>query len=448
MKGKKAILIIFVIVILNAVLTACGYTAISAKVIQIELGEELSMNVLDYVNVKPELTEKIQNRAELDISEVDTMCVGEYNVKVKYKGDEIVIPVSVVDTTPPTVLPKKVEFKSGDRVFADDLVEVVDFSDVTLSILSRYDNEKELDFVILKQGQTIKLKAVDVYGNETFVEITPEITEVREEENIDRSYDSFLDFPYTEMGFANDDAYEFIKNAYASVNWYTEYELGDLTQYDIYKEKYKEFLNNSTPFLNQEAGREMYINDFSSIKIYDGKTFLYDKDFYDYYYFDMDKDGAPELCISGGDFISIFKYDINQEKILLWKQIEPSYYSLNGSGAIRWENGSGNVFYSLDENGAEVCSVFFMIRGTYNEESEQSETVYLVSLPKYAEELKNEYEENIICQGYYDKGQSVYYFRVTESQYDELTEDYYQAVETATQELKSVTYSYEELFEK
>lgn len=170
-----------------------------------------------------------------------------------------------------------------------------------------------LDFVILKQGQAIKLKAEDVYGNETFVEIT----EVREEENMVRSYDSFLEFPYAEMSFADEDTYVFIKKTYESINWYTEYELGDLNQYDIYKEKYKELLNNVVPFLNPEIGREMYINDFSAIKIYDGKTVLYDKNFYDYYYFDMDKDGAPELCISGEDFISIFKYDLNQGKILL-----------------------------------------------------------------------------------------------------------------------------------
>lgn len=350
MKGKKAILVIFIIVILNAILATFGHISISSKVVQTESGVESSMNVLDSA--------------------------------------------------------------------------------------------------ILKKGQTIKLKAEDIYGNETFVEVTPEIAKVREEENMDRSYDSFLEFPYAEMSFADEDVYAFIKSAYASVNWYTEYELGDLTQYDVYKEKYKEFLNNDVPFLNPEIGKEMYINDFLPIKIYDGKTVLYDKNFYDYYYFDMDKDGAPELCISGEDFISIFKYDISQGTILLWKQIEPSYYSLNGSGAIRWENGSGNVFYNLDENGEEVCSVFFMVRGTYSKEKEQRENVYLVSLPKYTEKLKDEYEENITCQGYYDKGQSVYYFRVTESQYDELTEDYYQAEEIAIQGLKSVTYSYAELFEE
>lgn len=441
MRGK-----VFAIITLSIMLVACEHISISAKVVQIELGEELSTNILDYVSVKPELIKKIQDEAKLDISEVNTMRVGEYHAKVTYEGNETIIKVSVVDTTPPIVLQKEVEFKNGDRVVADDLVEVTDFSDVTLSILSKYNNDKELDFVILKQGQTIKLKAVDVYGNETFVDITPEIVEMKEEENTDRIYDSFLEFPYTKMGFVNEDVYAFIKKIYASVDWYAEYELGDLAQYDFYRGKYKEFLNNTIPFLNPQTGKEMYIKDFSPIKIYDGKMSTYDKNFYDYYYFDMDGDGASELCISGGDFISIFKYDLSKEKILLWKQIEPSYYSLNGSRAMRWENGSGNVFYNLDENGEEVCSIFFMIREVYNEESEEGEVVYLVSLPKYAENIKNEYAKNIICQGYYDKGQSIYYFRVTESQYDELTEDYYQAEEIAIQELKNVTYCYEELF--
>ena len=72
---------------------------------------------------------------------------------------------------------------------------------------------------------------------------------------------------------------------------------------------------------------------------------------------------------------------------------------------------------------------------------------YLVSLPVYAEAERNEIDENIVKQGYFDRSASIYYFRVTESQYDELTKDYYQARETAEHESADVTYySYEKFF--
>ena len=111
---------------------------------------------------------------------------------------------------------------------------------------------------------------------------------------------------------------------------------------------------------------------------------------------------------------------------------------------MRWDNGSGAVFYKLDENGEEVCSISFMIRNAYNAVIGPR---YLVSLPVYAEAERNEIDENIVKQGYYDRSAAIYYFRVTESQYDELTNDYYQAREAAEYELADVTYySYEKLF--
>lgn len=49
-------------------------------------------------------------------------------------------------------------------------------------------------------------------------------------------------------------------------------------------------------------------------------------------------------------------------------------------------------------------------------------------------------------RGFYNYGEMLPYFRVTEEQYDELTEDFYQAKQLATQEIQKVTYTYDELF--
>lgn len=438
MKIKTKIVLFLVnMLVLGIVLSGCGETSILPKEVQIELGEEVPSNVSDYIYIEPYMLERIQGNVELDVSGIDSMTVGEYEAKIYYRGNIIISKVSVSDTTPPEILLKDTEFDVGNIVSANDLAEVKDFSDVTLKILYRYPDGEELlvDSINLVLGNTIELKAVDEYGNETIVKTVPIAYELscQEGNRKDRSYDSFLDFPY-EMTYVDEEAYQYIQKIYTSINWYSEFETGDLTQYDFYKEKYKELINGQKPFFNPETGTEMYLNDLESIE---------NKVLDNYYFFDMDKDDAPELCLQSKKSISIFKYDIDQEQFLLWKYIEQGYYALNGSLAMRWDDGSGAVFYNLDQKGKEICSVSFMIRNAYNEIIGPR---YLVSLPRYTDTGKSEYDKNILEQGYYDRGQSIYYFRVTETQYDELVKDYEKAYETAKYSLQNVTYSYRELF--
>ena len=438
MKVKTKIMVFLVnVLVLGIALPGCGKISVLPKEVQIELGEEVPSNVTDYIYIEPHMLETIQSNTELDVSGIDSLTAGEYEAKIYYRGDVIISKVSVSDTTPPEILLKDTKFSAGDIVSANDLAEVTDFSDVTFNILYRYPDGEELpvDLMHLVSGKMIELKAVDEYGNETIVKTVPITYEplCQEENQNNRSYDSFLDFPY-EMTYVDEEAYQYIQKIYTSINWYSEFETGNLTQYDFYKEKYKELINGQKPFFNPETGTEMYLNDFRSIE---------NKSIDNYYFFDMDKDNAPEICLQSEESISIFKYDIDKEQFLLWKYKEQGHYALNGSLAMRWDNGSGAVFYNLDQKGKEICSVSFMIRNAYNE---MIGPRYLVSLPRCAETDKSEYDKNILEQGYYDRGQSIYYFRVTETQYDELIKDYEKAYETAKYGLQNVTYSYGELF--
>lgn len=429
-----------------ALINGCGQVSLSAKTVEIELGSTASLNVLDYVYTEDEEKE-VSEKAELDLSEVDTLHIGKYSAKVTYRGKEIAVPVTVVDSTPPSIQIKEIEFKAGDQISANDLVDVSDFSETELSIL---DDETETEHIILRHGIVITIKAVDEAGNETIVDVQPKIANVEiEASSTDRVYNGFLDFPYDKMCFVDEEAYEFLKNAYAEIEWYSEFEKGDLTQYNFYKEKYKKLVENEEKFFNPETGDELYLNDFAPIKVLNENAdeLTYDKNLYTYYYFDIDEDGVPELCLSDKRFIFIFKYEANQDKFVLWKDLGSTYYSLNGSMSVRWENGSGNTLYKLDENGEEVYSVTFWTRGFYNEKTEQDEVAYLMKFPYYSNEsLQLEITDEIERQGYYIYGEMIPYFKVTEEQYDELTEDFYQAKQLATQEIQKVTYTYDELF--
>ena len=54
--------------------------------------------------------------------------------------------------------------------------------------------------------------------------------------------------------------------------------------------------------------------------------------------------------------------------------------------------------------------------------------------------------EKMKTQGVYERSCGRWYFRVTEEQYKELMEEYWQAYELAEEKIEGVTYTYEELF--
>jgi len=73
----------------------------------------------------------------------------------------------------------------------------------------------------------------------------------------------------------------------------------------------------------------------------------------------------------------------------------------------------------------------------------------MVALPIY-ESINNEtiISDEIIAKSYsyINDDTRVYYFRVTEDQYNELTKNYFLARELATDKIKEVRYTYDELF--
>lgn len=54
--------------------------------------------------------------------------------------------------------------------------------------------------------------------------------------------------------------------------------------------------------------------------------------------------------------------------------------------------------------------------------------------------------DEIKQQGIFNELQKMYYYRVTEEQYDELTEKYIEALNASMKDIRIVTFTYEELF--
>ena len=155
------------------------------------------------------------------------------------------------------------------------------------------------------------------------------------------------------------------------------------------------------------------------------------------------------MCIDEGSSSYIFKYIPQTDNFVLWYELFPSNYQLNGTRKVRWEGlGSGlsGVFYELDGEGNEECTVYFFSERIYNSKSDESYEVAMVSLPKYAASNQKDIMTELTSHAYYSKEQGTYYFRVTEEQFNVLTKDYYEAAKLSREKIKEVTFTYDELF--
>ena len=77
----------------------------------------------------------------------------------------------------------------------------------------------------------------------------------------------------------------------------------------------------------------------------------------------------------------------------------------------------------------------------------ETESLYMVMIPKYAEEDKKiQIFDWMKQQGAYSEADEQWFFRVTEEQYNEIIASYMEACKFGEEEIKKVTYTYEELF--
>lgn len=445
MKRKKYLIsLLFLAIMLY--LQGCGKIELSPKDVQIELGAAVSDSVLDYIETEQRNENEIKEMAELDTSAIDSMVVGEYEAEVFYKDQTIIIPVSVVDTTPPTVKQKEAVYQEREEIRIEDLVEVDDYSDVTISVQPNEDWQNGTSTVVMYQGKTFSIKAVDIYGNETVVDISPSVIADKEEVAEDRKFDNFSSADYKNMACVDEKTYLFIKEAYGKIDWYSDFEKGNEAEYEFYKKKYKELLENKVPLYDPEDNEELLLKEYL---MYRG---MLEK--YNYYFFDMDCDDAPELCIKDYSLAAIIDYESDEDKFVLWGPYDYECSSGNvlmGSQAIKGNhlgaNGIREFFYRLNKEGEIVCYIAFEERGEWDDNNEDWKNVYMMGLPQYDGSTEITEPEEIKAQGYYFTMEGRYYYRVTEEQFHQLTENFYQSVEEAEERSKAVAYTYEEIME-
>lgn len=267
-----------------------------------------------------------------------------------------------------------------------------------------------------------------------------------------RKYEYWTDFDESwsdiekewEIPYVDDDVFNLIAAAYDEVDFFGEFETvdreGDL--YDTYRELYGEVLQNRKTILDKRTDKRELLKDVADLGEY---LSSYDMSEFEFYFFDMDGDKLPELGISGSRGMGIYFIDYrpDTEEFTLWYPMPGGWYTLIGTRKVQWQNnGNKEAYYMLNQEGEEECETFgFELH--YDEDT----SLYMVMLPQYADEEKEvPVTEEMRRQGVLETSGGAWYFRVTETQYNDLMKRYREAYDMASENIRHVTYTYEELF--
>lgn len=289
--------------------------------------------------------------------------------------------------------------------------------------ISQTDTEPEVPTEAEEAPQTVN-------SNET-EEITSSTENEPHEENGGESVAPFID----------DELYLYIKGVYNEIDWDIQFLPGEESKYDLYSEQFIKLLKEEIPVVD-DKGYEKTLSRFGEIE-WDTNDSGYDPNRYNYYFFDVDGDGTPELALTNNmRFVYIFKYDEEADRIVLWDEYIGAMH-LMGTGKFYWSGPNGDWgMMGLDQNGDYTFLARFKVTGNpdyYNDGDDG--WAYFVALPDHVEP-----EEWMLEQvTYLDSVYPNYFFRLTKEQYDELEGRLLEALHESNKEMEEVTYTYEEL---
>ena len=242
--------------------------------------------------------------------------------------------------------------------------------------------------------------------------------------------------------FVDEKLWRYIKKVYDEVDYDIQFLRGDESKYDLYREQFIKLLKEEIPVVSKK-GYEKTLSRFGEIKE-DNNYPDYAPDHYNYYFYDVDGDGAPELGMTNNQrFVYIFKYDEQADKVVMWDE----YYlgvSLMGTGKFHWSGPNADYgMMGLDQDGDYTMLTRFRAEGgsKYIKDGDDG-WAYFVTLPDYVE-----LEEWMLEQATYKNRPYFpnYFFRLTKEQFDELEGRYFEASHESYKKKEEITYTYAEL---
>lgn len=253
--------------------------------------------------------------------------------------------------------------------------------------------------------------------------------------------------PYEKINYIDNEVFSVIKNAYANLDYKISFNQGSTETYDLYKSQFKKLLNNEVTFIDNETEEDYYINQYGFFSI-DVELGLYDLNKYTYYFFDIDGDERPELCISDkARFTYVIKYNEDLKQFSVWQKYETPTLILMGTKKVAISGNARTGYFLLNKDAEYEQYLWFKVEGYTDSKSKTDNYCFMVTLPQnMSPDTEDTLSESLKNQAMFDEHQQLYYFRVTEEQYNELTKEYIKAVDLSRDAINEVSFTYEELF--
>ncbi len=181
-KSNKKVAIIAIILICLAIIATILFYIFIPKVkdkLVIELGTKKELSVLDFIE-----RENNSDKAQFitDMSQIDLSKVGEYDIKLTYKGKEYTSKLTIQDTVAPVVEFQDIEKPIGYEMNAKDFIKSI--TDASEETNAEVLNPEEIN--VDEFGEyTAHIKVEDLSGNEVEKECRLTITYIASEFNLE-----------------------------------------------------------------------------------------------------------------------------------------------------------------------------------------------------------------------------------------------------------------------
>lgn len=266
-------------------------------------------------------------------------------------------------------------------------------------------------------------------------------------------YDNRWDFEEERnLPYADDWTFEKLKEAYGELDLYGEFQQNDSETNVIYIEAFRKLVHNEVTFYDRESDKNYYLRDYEGVQLDIKEEGVYDPGRFEYYLFDADGNGFPELGIleeypdGHSAFLYLFRYDVDTGQYSLWINLYPPYDRLLGTRKVLMYDGVHMKidygYYQLDQEGEVECKAYL-----YYLPIRMFEQLCLVMLPAHSDPgLDADVTLRMEKYGIYAREPGEWYFRVTEEQFEELETILMDAYKESKKKGEAVLYTYEELF--
>jgi len=300
--------------------------------------------------------------------------------------------------------------------------------------------------VILMLTGCIENSLESIENNKLKVDDAPQAEDVKHQLiALNCACDGFSDFnvgAVDDMRYVGDDAFAILLEIHQNYEFSGQFQDAEANMRKFYLEQFYGLARGNVSFIIRNINFCLSLGETSFLLGDNGRHYADFSNAESFLFFDMNKDGSPDLVVVADNYY-IFKYVADDDEIILWNVIDRRY-NIIGSLEAMWFSGttrSVSLFYILGSDGVVTTTIFSFV------DAGRFDPVFIAALPvSTLSSMTTEAKASLLDYAYIGNYGNLY-FRITEVQYDLIFGEFWNAVEVSMANRDEVTFTFAELFE-